>query len=250
MQTQGNFMLKKTSSVLLGFVFTMTLCLSAEATTVHQKDLETEQEDVTVPMGKTDIEDSIQTRLQKEDADRSAPNSLEMGVSSWAPKNLAISSSIANPNGFGTQVPELDFSFITPIHLRSSENFNWKFGLGLMSLTRNGDLNVGGQTVSDQQTAYLASLKLGAEYLPKQFANKNFSPFASLALVPTLVTTSRSDLDEGTSQFGVPVELQVGTLVHLVKAADLTVGFDGVLGKASSSNLSGVGVNAGVRVSL
>jgi hypothetical protein len=243
-------MTNKTVSLALGLLFTTTLCLRAEATPVHQKDLETEQEDVTVPMGKTDIEDSIQTRLQQEDTDRSPPNSIEMGVSSWAPKNLAISSSISNPNGFGTQVPELDFAFITPIKLRSSENFNWKFGFGLMSLTRGGDLNVGGQTFSDEQTAYLASLKLGAEYLPKQFANKNFSPFASLALVPTLVTTSRSDLDEGTSQFGVPVELQAGALVHLIKAADLTVGFDGVLGKASSSNLSGVGVNAGVRVSL
>jgi hypothetical protein len=226
------------------------LCLRAEASPVHQKTLETEQEDVTVAMPQTDIETSIDTRLQKEDQERSAPISMQLDVSSWAPKNLAIPSSVANPNAFGTQVPELELAFITPMRLGSSSNFNWKFGLGLMSLTRDENLSVGGQTLNDQQTAYLASLKVGAEYLPQQFVSKTLSPYASFALVPTFITTSRSTPDEGASQFGVPVELQAGALVHLIKAADLNVGVDGVLGKAASSNLGGVGVNAGVRVSL
>jgi hypothetical protein len=250
MKTRGIFMLNKSIFIASSLLCAMALCFQAEASPVHKKTLETEQEDVTVPMSQTDIETSLEARLDQAERNHSDPSSLEMGVSSWTPKNLAISSTLANPNAFGTQVPEVEFSFLTPMHLSRSDNFNWKFGVGLMSLTRDETINVSSQNFSDQQTAYLASLKVGAEYLPKQFANRSFSPYASLSLVPTFIATSRSALDDGGSQFGVPVEFQTGALVHLIKAADLNIGFDGVLGKASSSNLSGVGVNAGVRVSL
>jgi hypothetical protein len=226
------------------------LCLRAEATPVNSKVLEQEQEDVNVPMSQTDIEASLQTRMDQAGKDPGSADSLEVGVSSWAPKNLAVTSSSANPSAFGTQVPEMAFNFLAPMNLKKSDNFSWKFGVGLMTLDRDDTVNVGGQNFQDQQTAYLVSLKLGTEYLPKQFASKTFSPYASLSLDPTFVTTSRSTLDDGSSQFGVPVEFQTGALVHLMKATDLNIGFDGVLGKASSSNLSGVGVNAGVRVSL
>jgi hypothetical protein len=234
-------------SVACTLISVSAFCLSAQATTVHSKTLEQEQEDVTVPMSQTDIETSIQTRLDQSEKEKTA---IEVGASSWSPKNLAFSSNSASPGSFGTQVPEMELNFLTPMNLRRSDNFSWKFGLGLMSLDRDETIGVGGQSFTDQQTAYLASLKIGAEYLPKQFASRTLSPYASLSLVPTFVTTSRSSLEDGSSQFGVPVELQTGALVHLMKAADLNVGLDAVLGKASSSNLSGVGVNAGVRVSL
>jgi hypothetical protein len=119
-----------------------------------------------------------------------------------------------------------------------------------MTLGRSGDIVIGQQAYSSSETAYLASLGLGMEYQPKRWSTQTFSPLASVSLLPTFVMTSESDFDEGTSQFGVPVQFQLGTLVHLLSSADLNVGVNAVVGKANDSNLSGVGVNAGVRFAL
>lgn len=217
------------------------------ASSIQPSTIENESEDVTIPMSQSTLDEEISVeQAQRERAERPT-GALDLGASSYQPNSLNLISHITASNGFSlVGPPQINLNGITPLN----RDFNLKFGTGILVLGRSGTVGAADQAAMDTQTAYLISGRAGAEYMPLSLASVKFSPYATAALLPTLVMTSRSSFDDGQSAFGVPVELGAGTLVHLVQSLDLNLAVIGTLGKVQDSNMDGLGLNAGLRVHL
>jgi len=216
---------------------------------VHQDILEDQTvQDVAVPLTQNKIQVEIKNEQIQRNRALQPKRSLEAGVSSWLPRSVNSSSRLANPSDYETvNAPALALNAILPIN----PALNAKVGLGLLMLHRFGDLNAVGQDTDQEQLAYLASIRLGLEWAPLSLATRRFRPYIGGNLLPTMMLTNRSALDSaGTSDFGLPVELGAGSLVLISETLSVNLGVTEVLGKVADSNLTGFGMNAGLRVAL
>jgi len=237
------------AAVMIPFLFNGVLNAQAASSSIQPETIENESQEVSVPMALTSsqLDEEISTeQAQRARAERPT-GALELGVSSYQPNGLQTVSRIADSSAFGlVGPPQINLNGVTPF----GQNWNMKFGVGFLAMDRTGDLGTAGQTESDQQTAYLISGRVGAEYIPASFATTHFRPYLTGALLPSLVMTSRSAFDDGSSAFGVPIEVGAGTLVHILTSVDLNLAITGTFGKIQDSNMNGLGLNAGVRFPL
>jgi hypothetical protein len=220
---------------------------AASSSSIQPEKIEDEYTDVTIPMAAGELDTEISTEQAQRERSEQPTSSIDLGVSSYQPNSLNLISRISNPGGFSlVGPPQINLNGLTPM----GRDFSLKFGTGFLVLNRSGAVGASDQDIVDSQTAYIISGRAGAEYSPYSFSSSKFHPYATAAIVPTIVMTSRSSFDDGQSAFGVPVELGAGTLVHVLQSWDLDLSIVGTLGKVQDSNMDGLGLNAGVRVHL
>lgn len=221
---------------------------SARASIINQGAIEDESQDLSVPLStnKLDTELSVE-QTQRERAERPV-GVLEFGVSSWQPSNLQPPARIENNvSSFGLAgPPALNLNAIEPL----GHDFSFVGGVQLLVLQRTGDLDAAGLSQSQEQSAYIPSIRLGAQYAPTRFSTKYFRPYLSAAFLPTAVITGRSAFDDGEADFGFAGEGGVGALIHVSQSVDIDLDVTEIVGKVSSSTLNGFGVGAGVRMGL
>lgn len=232
----------------LALLAVLSVTGSAYASLINQGAIEDESQDLNVPLSsnKLDTELSVE-QSQRERAERPI-GSVEFGISTWEPSGLQPPSRInSNVSTFGlVGPPTMNLNGIEPL----GHDFSMVLGLQFVALQRSGDLSAPGLSTTQEQTAYVPSVRLGAQYSPVKYSNKLFRPFAEAAILPTAVITSRSAFDDGEADFGVGGEVGLGTLIHVSSAFDVNVNLTELVGKVSSSTLNGFGVGAGVRVGL
>ena len=232
----------------LALLAVLSISSSAYASIINQGAIEDESQDLNVPLtsNKLDTELTVE-QSQRERAER-PQGALDFSVSSWQPSSLQpptrISSNVSGWSLAGP--PTLNLNGLDPV----GQNFNMVLGLQFLALERSGNLNTAGLSTTQTQTAYIPSVRLGAQYAPVKFSTKLFRPYVSAAILPTAVITGRSAFDDGESDFGVAGEAAIGTLIHVSSLFDATLEVSEMVGKVSSSTLNGFGVGAGVRVGL
>jgi len=221
---------------------------AASESPVHPDILEDQTvQDVAVPLTQSKVQVEIKNEQIQRNRALQPKSSLEAGVSSWLPRSVKSSSRLANPSSYQTiNAPALALNAILPMN----PALNLKTGLGLLMLHRFGELNAVGQDTDQEQLAYLVSVRMGVEWAPLSLATRRFRPYLGGNLLPTLMLTNRSALDSGSSDFGLPVELSAGSLVLISETFSVSLGVTEVLGKVADSNLTGFGMNAGLRVAL
>lgn len=231
------------SASLLGLALSVQLAVAAS---VDQKRIETEKQDVLIPLSTSKLEiETAADEAQRERANQPM-GAFELGISSWQPEHLQPVSRISGASDFRLAgLPQMNFSMLEPLN----RNLNVRAGAGLISLKRSGTLNVG-QTSQQDQTAYVPTLRLGAEFMPTRVATPRVRPYLSLTLLPEAVVTSRSAFDNGEAKFGIGGELASGALIRVMNNFDLNLGVSATLGKIEASSLNGIGLSAGVRVPL
>jgi hypothetical protein len=234
------------ATVMIPFLFNGVLNAQA-ASSIQPTTIENESQDISIPMTQSNLDEEISVEQAQRERASQPTGAIEIGLSSYEPNGLQTVSRIADSSAFGlVGPPQINLNGVTPF----GRNWNMKFGVGFLAMDRTGDLGAAGQTESDQQTAYLISGRVGGEYIPASLATTHFRPYLTGALLPSLVMTSRSAFDDGSSAFGVPIEVGAGTLVHILTSLDLNIAVTGTFGKIQDSNMNGLGLNAGVRFPL
>jgi hypothetical protein len=219
----------------------------AASSSIQPEKIEDEYTDVTIPMAAGELDTEITTEQAQRERSEKPTGSIDLGVSSYQPNSLNLTSRISSPSAFSlVGPPQININGLTPL----SRDLNLKFGTSFLALNRSGDVGAADQAITDTQTAYILSARAGMEYSPSVLASKRIHPYATAAILPTIVMTSSSSFDDGQSAFGVPVELGAGTLVQIIQSWDLDLSVIGTLGKVQDSNMDGLGLNAGVRVHL
>ena len=180
---------------------------------------------------------------------------VDFGFSSWSPDQLTA------PARFGSDVPFArsglpsffgDYSF----QFTSSQDWNAKIGANWLSLSRSAPLTVNGVGSMAEESAQLISARIGIEYTPQFLRSRLFAPYAGVAILPTALIIGESAFDSGSTYFGVPAEVTLGTRLELKamgiswNQAELDLAVMETVGKMHDSSLSGFGINGGVRVSL
>lgn len=177
---------------------------------------------------------------------------LEISASSWAPNAFHTDSAVVGNTAFApSKMPQLSLSWIS--RMGSVRDLAIKVGVGILPVSRSGMVGVGSLAHSEEQAAYLASLRAGLEYRGSSRVLSVISPYASAALLPTAVVVPRSAFGDGATTLGLPFELDAGIRADLSAIAartELAVGFMMTLGNVGNSSFYGTGVHAGLRYSL
>ena len=173
---------------------------------------------------------------------------LEFHTSSWAPENFTLDSRVAAATKFQTKnsLPHAAVAYVAaPWDETKIGKFNLRFGIAYSNLKRTAIFN--SQAVS--QSAYLVSGEVGVEYSPKFLHGRYVSIYFGESLFPSLASTERSVLDDGTSNFGLAFRSIAGIQFDLKKIlpAILDLRFTRVFGKAGKGNLLGSGLGVALR---
>ena len=235
--------------ILFSFLSLSILASSALATPIHKHDLETSSQDITVPLSPSAVEVETQNdEIQREKSER-REGKLELGVSSWQPKSLNPATVVSNPSAF-TQLslPALEVNFLQPM----GKIFNLKIGAGFASFSRTAVITGAGVVSQGEQAAYIPSARVGVEYEPVIgfISGSIYHPYLAASLLPSMVITNRSPLDNGKADLGLLGEAEAGVLVSITKSLQLNVEVSEVLGKIQNSDLSGFGFQTGLRMPL
>jgi len=234
----------KLKLVLLFFIlFTSTV----QAAPIKNDKLNNDPQDLNIPLSPSQIDVEIENDVIQRDRASQPNTQIELGVSSWQPKNLQAPAYSNAVSGFSVQnAPDLNLSVLIPINTM----LNFNVGGSFLTVSRSSNLVSPGLSSSQDQTGYLPSVRVGVEYQPQYFGSRVFHPYAQFSLLPSLFITNRSGIDAGESTFGLPVQLGAGVLISFTKIMALNLGVSQVWGSAGDSDLAGFGVNAGVRVAL
>jgi hypothetical protein len=201
----------------------------------------TRADSVKVPVpGSGVTQDGPDTRLVPQ------PDFLDVSMSTWAPSQMRPYSILPTVSGFSTSFPGISVSYLSVIQKNSFGTFSYRLGLEFRKETRSAP----GFT---NESLYLLTARIGAEWKPNLVQTQYFSPFVGFSLLPTLATASdtTSTYDNGISSVVLPVEFDLGTEIPLsssLYAIRLTFAGQLVLGSVLGSNVVGTGVIGGVRI--
>ncbi len=184
------------------------------------------------------------------------PHEYEFTASNWTPKNFNLPSYLSDSSDFGREgIPLVSVNYITKsFDVGSSGDISSKFGLSYMSLERSAPFSGS----SAHETLNLFSVRIGAEYTARKLMPFNLEPAVGLFILPTWIAASRTELDNGVSAYGFPIEGSLDLLYHspqlskLVGSSDLILGLgiDDVYGSVSGANLNGLGVQGILRLRM
>lgn len=182
---------------------------------------------------------------------------LEVVVSSWSPRDLENASIIDGASPW--QVSGMPYFsagvLINPWDTGFASQLAFKLGLGFASLTRQATLQYLSTSEIVNQGAYLIPVQAGVEYSPSVLTWKNVSGHLGVFVMPTMLLTQRSAMDDGTSSVGVPFQMTLGSQIDLKKwvsipmqlTVDWVATYGGIRG---GGNLFGTGIGAGIRTAL
>ena len=180
------------------------------------------------------------------------PELVELGVSSWVPSHFSVANRLTDAPLHGTGYPGLYLNYVNTLF--PSAGISAIAGATWLSLERSADLTVGGFSTTQTQTVQFLAFRVGAEYsIP---VHLNVHPYISAAIFPSTATTGRTPFDDGSTYFGIPAELTLGSRFPFksmgipVEGMGLNLSVTGTLGKVDQSSVSGFGFNGGVNVSL
>ena len=181
---------------------------------------------------------------------------FEFTASSWVPKNFNLPSYLSDSSDFGREgIPLVSVNYITKsFDVGKGGDVSSKFGLSYMSLDRTAPFSGS----NAHETLNLFSIRIGAEYTARNLLPFNLEPALGLFILPTWIAASRTELDNGVSAYGFPVEGSIDLLYHspqlskLVGSSDLILGLGvhEVYGSLSGSDLSGLGVQGILRLRM
>ncbi len=185
----------------------------------------------------------------------------EFTASSWAPKNFSLSSYLANTADFGREgLPLVSINYITKaFDLGNSGDVSSKFGFSYMGLDRSA--RFGGADTNPQnahETLNLFALRVGAEYVNHTILPWHLEPALGLYVLPTWIVAARTELDNGVSAYGFPIEASADLLYRspnlskLIGISDLILGLGihEVYGSVSGAELSGLGIQGILRLRM
>ena len=184
--------------------------------------------------------------------------SLEVGFSTWSPK-FALSSYLSNTGEFGrANLPLLNINLIShSIEPGAHGQLSPTIGFAFINLDRKASFD-SASTVPQiaHESLNLFSLRLGAEYMFS--VGSQFKPLLGLYLLPTWMVAARTELDNGLSAYGLPVEASFDLLYDsqklskLVGDADLLLGLGihDIYGSVSGADLNGLGVQGIFRLRM
>ncbi len=189
------------------------------------------------------------------------PRSFELSASSWAPKNFALSSYLSDTSDFNRAgLPLVSANYISKYaDLGSQGELSTKVGISYLSLDRTAGYGI---SASSPQIAHeslnLFSLRLGAEYIAHHALPFHLEPAIGLYILPTWMVASRTELDNGVSAYGFPVEANLDllydsqSLSKMIGSADLIlgIGIQEVYGSVSGSDMSGFGLQGIFRLRM
>ncbi len=198
---------------------------------------------------------SSATVLPSQMKSKAREKTLTFGLSTWMPSQLNLPGQIGSEIAFNRTLPEAYINFRTQLFAESHELIvmiggNW------LALQRTAVLDVGGSSINQTQQMQLLSARAGVEYVPSRFQSPLLKPYVGLSLLPTVALTGESAFEKGSTYFGVAGEFALGLRMPLAKlglqwqGAEFDLGWTGALGRMENSSLNGMGINAGVKVSL
>lgn len=196
------------------------------------------------------------SRLQitpSEIAAKFSQETLALGVSSWFPSQLNLPSQIPNTSPFSRATPAIYINYLSSF---GAKGFFKKFGINWMELDRRANLNTGFAAVEQSQSVHLVSARAGAEYDVLAWSTKNFTPYVGLSILPTVAFVDRSSLDNGSSYFGLPFEMALGSKIkpHALgipwSGVEFDLGVLATLGRMNRSSVNAWGASLGMRVML
>lgn len=163
---------------------------------------------------------SLQETTQKALAEtKQDPYLLEVGVSSWAPHQLKLESFVANASAFERgPLPTVSVNLLFPSPLLRSPSWGTltpEVGSSILQMTRTGLLRYSGFEEPVEQNLILIPLRIGGRFNPTVLNWRRLEPYFGLKLLPTFAFSPKSALSDGDPTFGIPLELSLGTSIHL-----------------------------------
>lgn len=186
---------------------------------------------------------------------------FELSASTWAPKNFQLPSYLPDPSDFNrSSLPMLSVSYLTKYFDAGSNGEVWtKLGLSYLSLDRKAVASGSSDSpLIAHEVLNLFSLRLGAEYVAKDLLPFGIEPAFGLAILPTWIAASRTELDSGVSAYGFPIEASVDLMYHFsglssaVGSTDLIlgIGVHDIYGSVGGSDMSGIGLQGLLRLRM
>lgn len=185
---------------------------------------------------------------------------VELSASSWVPGSLTAPTHLADATTFtGSGIPEMSLSFVSsPFARWRRVTFSLMGGVGLSILHRNGTFPGDDATPPQpiQENGYVVPVTLGSE--ARVAIHGTWAAYGDLALMPVAAFTNHTIFvtEEGSTMFGVPLELAAGITSDLGWLSSSLQGFDfkagvvGTINTIGSNDFSGIGATAGVGISL
>ena len=178
----------------------------------------------------------------------SSPAAFSAGMSSWAPGSLSLPSNLPGTTALRTHgMPGFYLGISRPVLAR---DLALRLGAGWTSLDREAPVDLGGAVLKQTQTVNLFTAKLGLEYAPLALSTPWISPVVALAAMPALGIGTRAGFDSNTTYAGILGELSLGFRVPVTSAFGLEAAGVGTLGALGQGHAEGLGVNAGMRITL
>ena len=178
----------------------------------------------------------------------SSPAAVSFGVSSWAPNSLSLPSNLAGTTALRLNgVPGLYLGITRPVLAR---DLALRLGAGWTSLDREAPVDLGGAVLKQTQTVNLFSARVGLEYSPLALSTRWLSPIVALTAMPSLGVGSRAGFDSNSTYAGILGELSLGIRVPVSSGLALEAAGVGTLGALDQGHAEGLGVNAGMRITL
>jgi hypothetical protein len=175
--------------------------------------------------------------------------SVELLVSSWAPRSANIQSWREAPDFTRSAVPYLQVGYALPIRetLDKSLPITIRAGIGFMRLSRAESLDFGVYSQQAEQSLYVTTLRLEADISSAMLNWKHFSPYLGLIAMPTLALAGQTAISRGTTDAGVPVGLALGANIRAF-GADLAPAMFASFRSAGDIDLSGAGAEVALRL--
>jgi opacity protein-like surface antigen len=203
-------------------------------------------QDITIPMASHELQAEVQAEQAQRERANAPKTQVQLGASSWKPGSLVLPSRFPTTSFTTTDLPTLSISLFSPL----SSIWTAEVGVSFMTMRREGTISSSGLNIRQEQNAYVNTVRLGGMYAPWSLWGDKVRPYASAAILPTMVVTRSSSFGEGVSEMGVPMELGAGALIKVSQPISVDLGISQTFGKVQDSDMSGFAVRAGVRVPI
>jgi hypothetical protein len=182
---------------------------------------------------------------------------LELLVSTWQPSSLDFESR-ARETGAFTQVftPKLSVALIPTLATTPWGALSGRVGAGFLAMEREGKITYASATTTESQSLYLVPGQVGLQFEPALLQWQGLSFHLSASAMPAVAVLAKSALGDSRTQTGLGYELSaggsydLGGLSRSYRGTELTANVSQVLGRIKSSELRGIGIQAGLRVGL
>jgi hypothetical protein len=182
---------------------------------------------------------------------------LELLLSSWTPRAISFESRARDTGAFTpSMLPRVSVAAVPALASLEAGTISARFGAGILPMEREGKISYASTVQTETQSLYLLPGEVGLQFEPTLLQWQGLAFQLGASARPTLAILSRSALGDSKTQTGMGYELSAGGSYDLggvsngYRGTEVTASVSQTLGKMTTADLRGFGVQAGVRVGL